>query len=79
MLAHAIQYPARYPRKYPCETQPALDGHLDCYGCTSCDACVGAEDELQCELVYPADCIAQNLDFVESPDELMTRYESLHG
>ena len=40
---------------------------------------VGAEDEPQCKLVCPADCIVQNPDFVESPEELMAKYEALHG
>ena len=44
-----------------------------------CTECVGAEDEPQCKLVCPADCIVQNPDFVESPDDLMAKYESLHG
>ena len=44
-----------------------------------CTECVGAEDEPQCMLVCPADCIVPNPDFKESPDELMAKYESLHG
>ena len=44
-----------------------------------CPECVGAEDEPQCELVCPADCIVPNPDFRESPEELMAKYESLHG
>jgi ferredoxin len=44
-----------------------------------CTECVGAEDEPQCKLVCPADCIVPNPDFVESQDELMAKYESLHG
>ena len=44
-----------------------------------CTECVGAHDEPQCKLVCPADCIVANPDFQESPDELMAKYESLHG
>lgn len=44
-----------------------------------CTECVGAEDEPQCKLVCPADCIDQNPDFVESPEELQAKYEALHG
>ena len=44
-----------------------------------CTECVGAEDEPQCKLVCPADCIEQHPDFVESPDELMAKYEALHA
>ena len=46
---------------------------------TRCTECVGAEDEPQCKLVCPADCIVMNPDFQESPEELMAKYESLHG
>jgi ferredoxin len=44
-----------------------------------CTECVGAEDEPQCKLVCPVDCIVPNPDFVESPEELAAKYESLHG
>ena len=60
--------------------------------CTSCDACVPVcpneaisvgdniyVNEPQCKLVCPADCIVVNPDFVESPEELMAKYEGLHG
>jgi len=44
-----------------------------------CTECVGAEDEPQCKLVCPADCIVQNPDFVETPEELVEKYNALHG
>ena len=44
-----------------------------------CTECVGAEDEPQCKLVCPADCIVPNPDFQGSADELMGKYRSLHG
>ncbi len=44
-----------------------------------CTECVGAQDEPQCILVCPADCIVQNPDFRETPEELMAKCESLHG
>lgn len=44
-----------------------------------CTECVGAEDEPQCRLVCPQDCIVQHPDFSESRDELLRKYESLHG
>jgi len=44
-----------------------------------CTECVGAEDEPQCKLVCPADCIVQNPDFVETRDELQAKYEGLHA
>ncbi len=44
-----------------------------------CTECVGAEDEPQCVLVCPADCIVPNPDFRETPEQLMEKYLSLHG
>ena len=44
-----------------------------------CTECVGAEDEAQCKLVCPADCIIQHPDFVESRDELQAKYEALRA
>lgn len=44
-----------------------------------CTECVGAEDEPQCKLVCPADCIETNPDFAESADELQAKYASLHA
>ena len=44
-----------------------------------CTECVGAEDEPQCKLVCPADCIIQHRDFVESRDELQAKYEALRA
>ena len=44
-----------------------------------CTECVGAEDEPQCEVVCPMDCIVPNPAFSETRDQLMAKYESLHG
>jgi ferredoxin len=44
-----------------------------------CTECVGAEDEPQCQLVCPADCIVPHPDFRETPEELQAKYEALHG
>lgn len=44
-----------------------------------CTECVGAEDEPQCQLVCPADCIVPHPDFRETPEELQAKYESLHA
>ena len=44
-----------------------------------CTECVGAEDEPQCMLVCPADCIVPNPDFVETKEELLEKYTSLHS
>ncbi|HXW27540.1 MAG TPA: YfhL family 4Fe-4S dicluster ferredoxin [Xanthobacteraceae bacterium] len=45
-----------------------------------CTECVGAEDEPQCKLVCPIPgCIVPNPDWTESPDELLAKYQQLHG
>lgn len=44
-----------------------------------CTECVGAEDEPQCKLVCPSDCIDQNPDFQESRDDLLEKYNQLHS
>jgi ferredoxin len=44
-----------------------------------CTECVGAEDEPQCKLVCPSNCIFEHPDFRETRDELMAKYHSLHG
>ena len=44
-----------------------------------CTECVGAEDEPQCKLVCPSNCIFENPDFRESRDELLAKYQSLQG
>jgi ferredoxin len=43
-----------------------------------CTECVGAEDEPQCQLVCPADCIVPHPDFRETPEALQAKYEALH-
>ncbi|OFZ90951.1 MAG: 4Fe-4S ferredoxin [Betaproteobacteria bacterium RBG_16_66_20] len=44
-----------------------------------CTECVGAHDEPQCKLVCPADCIVVHPDFQETPEQLMEKYNSMHG
>jgi ferredoxin len=44
-----------------------------------CTECVGAEDEPQCKLVCPADCIVPHPDFRETREELLAKYASLRG
>lgn len=50
--------------------------HIDPDKCTEC---VGAEDEPQCILVCPADCIIPDPEHEESQEELQAKYERLHG
>jgi ferredoxin len=49
---------------------------IDAFRCTEC---VGAEDEPQCMVVCPSDCIVPNPDFPESEEELLQKYQMLHG
>ncbi len=44
-----------------------------------CTECVGHFDEPQCQLVCPPDCIVPNPEFKETNEELMTKYEAMHG
>ena len=45
-----------------------------------CTECVGAEDEPQCKLVCPvSDCIIPNPDFAETREQLLEKYQGLHG
>ena len=44
-----------------------------------CTECVGAEDEPQCQLVCPADCIFPDPTHLESREELQAKYVALHG
>jgi ferredoxin len=64
----------------PCPNEAITAGDdiyvIDPFKCTEC---VGAEDEPQCKIVCPADCIIPNPEFEETPDELMAKYEALRG
>ncbi len=42
-----------------------------------CTECVGAEDEPQCQLVCPEECIVGNPEWVESKEELLVKYEAM--
>lgn len=44
-----------------------------------CTECVGAEDEPQCVLICPADCIEPDPDWPESKEELQEKYDDIHG
>lgn len=44
-----------------------------------CTQCVGAEDEPQCQLVCPADCIVPDPAWIESQDALLEKYRRLHA
>jgi len=44
-----------------------------------CTECVGAEDEPQCALVCPADCIEKDPDWPETQEQLQEKYQQIHG
>jgi ferredoxin len=44
-----------------------------------CTECVGAEGEPQCRIVCPSDCILPHPDWTETHDELLAKYQKLHG
>ena len=45
-----------------------------------CTECVGAEDEPQCKLVCPVtECVVPNPEFSETPEQLLAKYQGLHG
>jgi len=44
-----------------------------------CTECVGHEDEPQCRLVCPSDCIVNDPDRVETREMLQEKYTTLHG
>ncbi|MCB2099355.1 MAG: YfhL family 4Fe-4S dicluster ferredoxin [Rhodobacterales bacterium] len=44
-----------------------------------CTECVGHEDEPQCILVCPADCIINDPDHEETRDQLQAKYEAMQG
>ena len=44
-----------------------------------CTECVGAEDEPQCKLVCPADCILVDPEHEETQEQLQAKYQEMHG
>lgn len=48
---------------------------IDAFKCTEC---VGEEDEPQCILVCPEECIVKNPDFEESQEELQAKYDAMN-
>lgn len=44
-----------------------------------CTECVGHFDEPQCQLVCPVECIPLDPDHEEAREELMAKYQRLHG
>ena len=62
-----------------CPNQAIASGTPYVIDALKCTECVGAEDEPQCKLVCPSNCIVPNPDFEESQDQLLEKYQQLHG
>ena len=62
-----------------CPNQAITAGQPYVIDALKCTECVGAEDEPQCKLVCPSNCILEHPDFRESREELLAKYQSLHG
>nr|CRH07844.1 Ferredoxin (4Fe-4S cluster-containing protein) (fdx-like) [Candidatus Magnetococcus massalia] len=44
-----------------------------------CTECKGSHDEAQCVAVCPVECIVDDPDHDESDEELLAKYEAIHG
>ena len=44
-----------------------------------CTECVGHEDEPQCVLVCPVDCIIPHPDHTESAEQLQAKYDGMYN
>jgi ferredoxin len=44
-----------------------------------CTECVGVEEEPQCKLVCPVDCIVSDPHWDETKEDLLAKYHRLHG
>jgi ferredoxin len=44
-----------------------------------CTECVGHYDEPQCVSVCPVSCIPINPEYIETPEQLMSKYHLLQG
>lgn len=62
-----------------CPNQAISEGDIYLIDADRCTECVGAEDEPQCKLVCPADCIEQDPNHVETRDQLLAKYNALHS
>ena len=65
----------------PCPNDAISEGNGELYiiDPALCTECVGAEDEPQCILECPVDCIIDHPDFRESEDELLAKYDKIHS
>ena len=44
-----------------------------------CTECVGHHDEPQCRVVCPVDCIPLNSKWIESPEQLLAKFQRLQA
>jgi ferredoxin len=63
-----------------CPNEAITEGDPYIIDALRCTECIGEYDEPQCRMVCPVDdCIIANPDFQESEEELLEKYEMLHG
>jgi ferredoxin len=63
-----------------CPNEAISEGDPYIIDALRCTECVGEFDEPQCQLVCPVDeCIVFNPDFQETREQLLEKYEMLHG
>ncbi len=62
----------------PCPNDAISEGDIYVIDPLRCTECVGVEDEPQCVLECPADCIVPDPNWSETPEQLQEKYEGLH-
>lgn len=63
-----------------CPNEAIYEGDVICHiDPLKCTECVGHYDEPQCRLVCPLDCIPVNQKYIESKEQLMEKYNKMHG
>ena len=62
----------------PCPNDAISEGDIYVIDPLRCTECVGAEDEPQCVLECPADCIIPDPNWSETPEQLQEKFEGLH-
>jgi ferredoxin len=64
----------------PCPNDAISEGdEIYVIEAAKCTECVGAEDEPQCVLVCPVDCIVKDPKHPETEADLLAKYEALHA
>ncbi len=61
-----------------CPNEAISEGDIYVIDPSRCTECVGVEDEPQCGLECPADCIVADPAWSETPEQLQEKYKNLH-